>query len=203
VAQKPTYFRDAASLRRWFAKNAGTAPELLVGYMKKGAGVPSITWPESVDEALCVGWIDGVRKRIDERRYQIRFTPRQSGSHWSNVNIRRVAALKKAGRMKAAGLAAFAARSKARSGRASYEQRADAKLSPAAIRQIKRNAAAWKYYGTLPPGYRKMVNWWIISAKKAGTRARRLGILIRACALRRRLDWGAKIIQDRRPQAPR
>ena len=194
MAQKPIYFRDAASLRGWFAKNAGTAPELLVGYMKKGTGVPSITWPESVDEALCVGWIDGVRNRIDDERYQIRFSPRRRGSHWSNINIRRVAALKRAGRMKEAGLAAFAARSKARSGRASYEQRADAKLSPEDIRQIKRNAAAWKYYGTLPPGYRKMVNWWIISARKSETRARRLGILTKACALRRRLDWGAKLI---------
>lgn len=194
MAQKPTYFRDAASLRRWFAKNAGTATELLVGYMKKGTGVASVTWPESVDEALCVGWIDGVRNRIDDERYQIRFSPRRRGSHWSNVNIRRVAALKRAGRMKAAGLAAFAARSKARSGRASYEQRADSKLSPADIRQFKRNAAAWNYYGTLPPGYRKMVNWWIISARKPETRARRLGILIKACALERRLDWGAKLI---------
>jgi uncharacterized protein YdeI (YjbR/CyaY-like superfamily) len=194
VAQKPNYFPDAAALRRWFAKNAGTAPELLIGYMKKGAGVPSVTWPESVDEALCVGWIDGVRNRIDDQRYQIRFTPRRRGSHWSNINIRRVAALKKAGRMKAAGLAAFAARSKTRSGRASYEQRTAAKLPPQDIKQFKRNAVAWNYYGTLPPGYRKMVNWWIVSARKAETRARRLKILIKACALRRRLDWGAKLI---------
>jgi uncharacterized protein YdeI (YjbR/CyaY-like superfamily) len=194
VAQKPNYFPDAAALRRWFAKNAGTAPELLIGYMKKGAGVPSVTWPESVDEALCVGWIDGVRNRIDDQRYQIRFTPRRRGSHWSNINIRRVAALKKAGRMKAAGLAAFAARSKTRSSRASYEQRTAAKLPPQDIKQFKRNAVAWNYYGTLPPGYRKMVNWWIVSARKAETRARRLGILIKACALRRRLDWGAKLI---------
>lgn len=194
MAQKPVFFPNAAALRRWFAKNAATATKLRLGFMKKSTGVASVTWPEAVDEALCVGWIDGVRKRIDDQRYQIRFTPRQRGSHWSNINIRRVTALKRAGRMKAAGLAAFAARSKARSGRASYEQRADAKLSPEDIRQIKRNTAAWKYYGTLPPGYRKLVNWWIIGARKSETRARRLGILIKACALKRRLDWGAKLI---------
>jgi uncharacterized protein YdeI (YjbR/CyaY-like superfamily) len=199
VAQKPIFFANATALRRWFAKHAGTAPELLVGFMKKSTGVASVTWPEAVDEALCVGWIDGVRQRIDDERYQIRFSPRRRGSHWSNINIRRIAALKKTGRMKAAGLAAFAARSKARSGRASYEQRTVAKLPPQDIRQFKRNAVAWKYYDTLPPGYKKMVNWWIISARKAETRARRLGILIKACALRRRLDWGAKLIQGQDP----
>lgn len=162
--------------------------------MKKSTGVASVTWPEAVDEALCVGWIDGVRQRIDDERYQIRFSPRRRGSHWSNINIRRIAALKKAGRMKAAGLAAFAARSKTRSGHASYEQRTAAKLSPQDIKQFKQNAAAWKYYDTLPAGYKKMVNWWIISARKTETRARRLEILIKACALRRRLDWGAKLI---------
>ena len=194
MAQKLIFFPNATALRRWFTKNGATATELRLGFMKRSTGVPSVTWPEAVDEALCVGWIDGVRQRIDDERYQIRFSPRRRGSHWSNVNIRRIAALKKAGRMKAAGLAAFAARSKARSGRASYEQRTAAKLSPQDIEQFKQNAAAWKYYGTLPPGYKKMVNWWIISARKAETRARRLGILIKACALSRRLDWGAKLI---------
>ena len=194
MAQKLIFFPNAATLRRWFTKNAATATELRLGFMKRGTGVASVTWPKAVDEALCVGWIDGVRQQIDNERYQIRFTPRRRGSHWSKINIRRIAALRKAGRMKASGLAAFAARNKSRSGRASYEQRTIAKLSPQDIKRFKRNSAAWKYYGTLPPGYKQMVNWWIISARKAETRARRLGILIKACALRRRLDWGANLI---------
>lgn len=155
--------------------------------MKKGTGVASVTWPEAVDEALCVGWIDGVRHRIDNKRYRIRFTLRRRGSHWSNINIRRVAVLKSAGRMKAAGLAAFAARENSKSGRASYEQRKTAKLSPQDIKVFKRNAAAWTYYGALPPGYRKTVAWWVISAKKSETRAKRLRTLIEACANGRRL----------------
>ena len=194
VSKKSIYFANSTALRRWFARNAATAPELVVGFMKKGTGVASVTWPEAVDEALCVGWIDGVRQRIDDERYKIRFTPRRPGSHWSNINIRRISALKAAGRLKPAGLAAFAARKRSRSGRASYEQQTPVKLSPQETRVFKRNAAAWKYYGTLPPGYRKMVNWWVISGKKAETRARRLAFLISACAQERRLDWAAKLI---------
>ncbi len=194
MTQKPVFFENAKALRRWFAKNAATAPELVAGYMKKGTGTPSISWPESVDEALCVGWIDGVRRRIDDERYQIRFTPRRRGSHWSNINIRRMAELKRAGRMKAAGLAAFAARTKTRSGRAHYEQRTKAKLPPQDIKTIKRNAAAWKYYGSLTPGYLHLVNWWITTARKPETRANRLNMLIRACAEGRRLTWGSRIL---------
>jgi uncharacterized protein YdeI (YjbR/CyaY-like superfamily) len=187
VPQEPVFFANAAALRRWFAKNAVSATELVAGFMKKGVGVPSITWPEAVDEALCVGWIDGVRHRIDDARYRIRFTPRRRGSHWSNINIRRVAALKATGHMKAAGLKAFAARSRAKSGRASYEQRTAAKLSPQDIKEFKRNPAAWKYYGTVPPGYRQKVTWWVASAKKPETREKRLRMLIGACAKGRRL----------------
>jgi uncharacterized protein YdeI (YjbR/CyaY-like superfamily) len=189
MAGKPLYFENAAALRRWFAKNARSATELTVGFMKKGTGVASVTWPQSVDEALCVGWIDGVRHRIDDRRYQIRFTPRKQGSHWSNINIRRVAALRKAGRMKAAGLKAFAARDKARSGQASYEQKSLAKLAPQEIKTFKQDPGAWKYYSSAPPGYRQWVNWWVTSAKKPATRARRLTRLIEYCAAGRRFDW--------------
>ena len=194
MARKPVFFEDAVALRRWLAKNAATAPELVVGYMKKGTSVPSITWPESVDEALCVGWIDGVRRRIDDERYQIRFTPRRKGSHWSNINIRRVAELKKAGRMKTAGLKAFAERDKAKSGRASYEQRTKARLSAQDIKTFRRNAAAWKYYATATPGYRQLVNFWITTARMPETRARRLNTLIHACAEGRRLSWGSRIL---------
>ena len=185
--QEPLFFEDAAALRRWFAKNSATAKVLAVGFMKKGTGVPSITWPEAVDEALCVGWIDGVRHRIDDARYRIRFTPRKPVSHWSNINIRRVAELTKTGRMKGAGLKAFAARSKAKSGRASYEQRSAAKLAQQDIKVFKKSAGAWKYYGTVPPGYRQLVTYWVISAKKPETRDKRLRMLIDACAQGRRL----------------
>jgi uncharacterized protein YdeI (YjbR/CyaY-like superfamily) len=185
--REPLFFENAAALRRWFAKNAATSKVLAVGFMKKGTGVPSITWPEAVDEALCVGWIDGVRHRIDEARYRIRFTPRRPGSHWSNVNIRRVAELGKTGRMKAAGLKAFAARSRAKSGRASYEQRSAAKLAPQDVNLFKKNSDAWKYYGSVPPGYRQLVTYWVISARKADTHDKRLLKLIDACAQGRRL----------------
>jgi uncharacterized protein YdeI (YjbR/CyaY-like superfamily) len=113
MSQEPTYFRNSEALRRWFAKNVATAHELIVGFYKTHTGKPSITWPESVDEALCVGWIDGVRHRIDAERYKIRFTPRKPGATWSAINIKRVAELKAEGRVKPAGLAVFEQRSEA------------------------------------------------------------------------------------------
>lgn len=186
MPQDPLFFADAAALRRWFAKHARTDTVLIVGYMKKGTGAASITWQESVDEALCVGWIDGVRHRIDDERYKIRFTPRKAGSHWSNVNIRRVGLLKAAGRMKAAGLKAFGARTKSRSGRAAYEQRTKAKLSPQDIKAFKQSASAWKFYNALPPGYRQTMIWWVTSARKPETRDKRLSRLIEDCAKGRR-----------------
>jgi len=194
VSLEPVFFEGAKALRRWFAQYARTETVLVVGFMKKGTGVPSITWQESVDEALCVGWIDGVRHRIDDERYKIRFTPRRRGSHWSSVNIRRIAVLKAAGHMKAAGFAAFAVRKNSKSGRASYEQKKPAELSPKDIKEFKRNAAAWTYYDALPPGYKNMVNWWVTGAKKADTHAKRLTTLISACALERRLNQVAKLI---------
>jgi uncharacterized protein YdeI (YjbR/CyaY-like superfamily) len=189
MAGEPVFFGDAAALRRWFAKYARTETVLIVGYLKRSTGVPGITWQESVDEALCVGWIDGVRHRIDEERYRIRFSPRRRGSYWSKVNIRRVAALKAAGRMKAGGLAAFAARKRSQPPRASYEQKGRIELSPSQLREFRRHAAAWKYYRASPPGYRKMVNWWIVSARKPETQDKRLRKLIQACADGRRLGW--------------
>jgi uncharacterized protein YdeI (YjbR/CyaY-like superfamily) len=181
MASEPVYFRSAAELRRWFRKNAATATELVVGYMKKGTGVPSVSWPESVDEALCVGWIDGVRKRVDAKRYRIRFTPRRAGSRWSLVNIRRVRALKAAGRMKPAGLAAFKAR-KAYAATPHYALRGPVPMPREYREALKRDAAAWSYYRACPPSYRKMVNWWVATAKKPETRKRRLERVIDACA---------------------
>lgn len=189
ATRKPTFFPDAQALRRWFSRHAASRRELVVGYMKRATGVASVTWPESVDEALCVGWIDGVRHRIDDRRYQIRFTPRRRGSSWSNVNIRRVAALKKAGRMKASGLAAFAARDRSQPARGSYEQKQRVELAPQQLRELRRHPVAWKYYRAVPPGYRQLVNWWVVHAKRPETQARRLGKLIAACAEGRRLGW--------------
>jgi uncharacterized protein YdeI (YjbR/CyaY-like superfamily) len=189
MPKPPIFFASAGELRRWFARHAKTEKELVVGYIRKGAGSPSVTWPESVDEALCVGWIDGVRRRIDERRYQIRFTPRKPRSHWSLINIRRVKALEAAGRMRAAGRAAFAARDAARTGRGSYEQKKPAKLPPRDLRVMRANPAAWSYYRTLPPGYVRMVSWWILSARKPETRARRLAAFVEKCAARSRFTW--------------
>jgi uncharacterized protein YdeI (YjbR/CyaY-like superfamily) len=185
----PVYFESAAALRRWFARHAKTETELVVGYMKKGTGVPSVSWPESIDEALCVGWIDGVRKRIDDARYQIRFSPRKPRSNWSNINIRRVAALKAEARMKPAGLAAFAARDRRQPPRGSYEQTRPVKLPRKDLERIRANPAAWKYYRTLPPGYLRMCAWWIFSAKRPETRSRRLQAFIARCAARVRFTW--------------
>lgn len=187
MATEPVYFKNPAALRRWFAKHGATASELIAGFMKVGSGVPSITWPESVDEALCVGWIDGVRHRIDDERYKIRFTPRKPGSHWSAVNIKRVAVLQEEGRMTPAGLAAFAHRSESNSAIHSYEQAHTPELEDAHIAQMKAIPAAFAYFETLPPGYRKKVVWWVLSAKQEATRDKRLRTLIDACARQERL----------------
>lgn len=184
---EPTYFRNAAQLRRWFARNAGTADELIVGFMKSGSGQASITWPEAVDEALCVGWIDGVRHRIDDARYRIRFTPRKAGSNWSDVNIRRVAELEAQGRMTPAGREAFARRTESRSRTASYEQPATLEFTAADAKRFSAYPGAWQFYQSLPPGYRKKITWWVVSAKRQETRDKRLDQLIEACACGRRL----------------
>ena len=184
---EPTYFANAAALRRWFKKHAARATELHMGFMKIGTGKPSITWPESVDEALCVGWIDGVRHRVDDERYRIRFTPRRVGSHWSAINIVRMAVLQAEGRMQPAGLAAFARRSVAKSRKASYEQSSTPEFDAAETKQFKRDRAAWNYYAALPVGYKKTVTWWAVSAKQLATRQRRLALLIAACAEAKRI----------------
>ena len=186
AAPSPRFFRDAASLRRWFAAHRAEAPELLLGYWKVGSGKPSVSWPESVDEALCVGWIDGVRRRIDELSYTIRFTPRKSTSIWSAINIARVAALQTAGRMQPAGLAAFSTRRENRSGVYSFEQGA-IELPETYTALLRADPAAWADFQARPPSYRKAAMWWIVSAKQEATRLRRLRVLI-DCGAR-----GAKI----------
>ena len=169
----PTFFRKPEQLRRWFARNHATKTELWVGYYKKDSGKPSITWPESVDEALCVGWIDGVRKSIDGESYKIRFTPRRARSIWSAVNIKRVSELIRESRMQPAGLKAFEARQENRSGIYAYEQRR-AVLEPPYDAVLEKHPAALAFFVAQPPSYRKTVSWHVVSAKKEETRLRRL-----------------------------
>jgi len=176
-AGEPRFFRDAVTLRRWFARHHASANELWLGYWKIGSGRASVTWPESVDEALCVGWIDGVRKRLDEHSYVIRFSPRKASSIWSAVNVKRVAALDAEGRMRDAGLAAFAARRENRVGVYSFEQRSVELPVPYAL-LLKANRQAWAHFEARAPSYRKAVMWWIVSAKQEATRQRRLAQLI-------------------------
>jgi len=185
-APAATFFPTPADFRRWLEKNHAMARELWVGFHKKGSGRPSITWPESVDEALCFGWIDGVRYRIDEASYRIRFSPRQPKSVWSNVNVKRVAVLKRLGRMAPAGLAAFAKADPKRSGVYSFERK-NARLGPAYERKLKANRKAWEFFRSQAPSYRRLAAWYVISAKKEETRAGRLATLIAHCTARRRL----------------
>lgn len=175
---KPRFFATPEKFRVWLAKNHVAKPELLVGFHKKGSGKPSIDWPQSVDEALCFGWIDGVRRNIDEDSYCIRFTPRRARSVWSSINIRRVKVLSKEGRMSAAGLAAYQRRSKDRSAIYAYEQRDTAKLTPAETRLFKAEAGAWVYFSKLAPSYRQKALYWITSSRKPATRQSRLARII-------------------------
>ena len=187
TAVQPRFFADAAELRAWFRAHADEGGELHVGYWKKGTGRPSITWPESVDEALCVGWIDGVRRRLDDDSYMIRFTPRKAGSIWSTVNIARVAELTEQGRMQPTGLAAFERRRSDRSGVYSHEQRAAAALSPEQEAVFRAAPGAWEFFEAQAPSYRRMAVWWVVSAKRADTRDRRLSQLVADSAAGRRL----------------
>jgi uncharacterized protein YdeI (YjbR/CyaY-like superfamily) len=181
-----TFFRTPTALRRWFAKHHASEDVLWVGFHKKESGEPSITWPESVDEALSVGWIDGIRKRIDDQRYTIRFTPRRRGSVWSAINIARVEELMRAGRMQPAGLEAYAARRENRSGIYSYEQRTVDLPEPYAG-VLRTHKPAHAFFTAQPPSYRKLACWFVVSAKKEETRAARLTKLIEMCAAGKRL----------------
>jgi uncharacterized protein YdeI (YjbR/CyaY-like superfamily) len=182
----PRFFPTQSAFRKWLAANHAKSNELSVGFYKKGSGKPSLTWPESVDEALCFGWIDGVRHSIDEDSYKIRFTPRKPSSVWSAVNIRNVERLIKEKRMQPAGLKAFEARKDNRSGIYAYEQRSPELNEPYAG-QFKRNKAAWKFFQAQPPYYRKTMKWWIVSAKQEETRLKRLNKLIEESAKGRRI----------------
>jgi uncharacterized protein YdeI (YjbR/CyaY-like superfamily) len=182
------YFESPAAWRRWLTAHHADTDELWVGFHKRATGKPSLTWPESVDEALCFGWIDGLRKRVDADRYQIRFTPRRPGSIWSAVNVRRVAELTKRKRMRAAGVRAFKARTAAKTAVYSFEQRKAAALPPAYAKTFKADADAWRFFTTQAPSYQRVATWWVISAKQEATQLRRLNILIADSARGRRLD---------------
>jgi len=183
---KPEFFRTATDFRTWLDKNHATATELWVGFYRKDSGKLSITWPESVDQALCFGWIDGIRKRVDGISYQIRFTPRRRGSIWSAINIKRAEELVREKQMRPNGLKAFEARIENKSGIYSYEQRST-ELSEPYAKVLRENKAASNFFKTQPPSYRKMIGWWIVSAKKEETRLARLAKLISESAKGKRL----------------
>ena len=170
---KPKFFSSPSDFRQWLEKNYHTASELLVGFHKKSSGKKSVTYAEALDEALCFGWIDGVRKSLNETSYTIRFTPRKPKSIWSNVNVRHVERLKKEGRMHAAGLEAYEKRDPERTGIYAFEN-APHTLSPAYEKKFRQNKKAWKFFEEQPPGYKKLMIFRIMSGKKEETRLRRL-----------------------------
>ena len=182
-----TFFETADEFLAWLEKHGALKAELAVGYYKRGTGRGSMSWPESVDAALCFGWIDGVRKRIDEHTYQIRFTPRKPQSIWSAINVERVRVLTAEGRMREGGLKAYSHRREDKSKIYSYEQKKAAKLEPADEARFRKAKTAWEFFEAQPPGYRHQMIWRITSAKQPETRARRLDALIKASQERRRL----------------
>jgi uncharacterized protein YdeI (YjbR/CyaY-like superfamily) len=195
---EPTFFATPDEFRAWLDAHHATETEVLVGFHKKGSGRPSITWPESVDQALCFGWIDGVRRRIDDDSYSIRFTPRKARSTWSAINVKRFGELTDLGLVRPAGAAAFERRSEDRTGIYSYERREAAELEPAMVERFKAHARAWTWFEAQPPWYRRTATHWVISAKKPETRDRRLQRLIEDSAagrtvppLTRTTDGGA------------
>lgn len=175
---QPVFFPTPAEFRTWLEERHHVAAEVWVGFYKKGSGRPSITWPEAVDQALCFGWIDGVRKGVDEFSYAIRFTPRKRRSTWSAVNIRRVEELAQLGLMHPAGLARFAERAPERSAIYAYEQGDRAVFDDEMEKRFRENAIAWEFFSAQPPWYRRTATWWVVSAKREETRQKRLTTLI-------------------------
>jgi uncharacterized protein YdeI (YjbR/CyaY-like superfamily) len=178
ISPQPKFFATLADWRAWLEKHHTDTEELWVGFFKRDSGRPSITWPESVDGALCFGWIDGVRHGIEEISYKIRFTPRKPKSTWSAINIKRVKELTRLNLVHPAGLAAFEKRDRDRSAIYSYEQRKTADLPPACEKQFRANRKAWTYFQSQPPWYQRTSTYWVISAKKEETKLKRLKTLI-------------------------
>ncbi len=185
--EAPRYFATARAFRAWLERHSDVAEALVVGFYKVGTGRQSVTWSDAVDEALCFGWVDAGRHRIDDASYTIRFTPRRRGSTWSAVNIAKARALTEAGRMRPAGALAFARRTEKKSRTYSYEQASEPELTAEEQRRFGENGVAWAYFVKQAPGYRKQVLWWVVSAKRPTTRASRLTSLIEASAGGRRL----------------
>jgi uncharacterized protein YdeI (YjbR/CyaY-like superfamily) len=180
------YFRTASDFRRWLAVHHATARELLVGFYKKASGRPGISYKDAVDEALCFGWIDGIKKRVDDHRYTHRFTPRKAGSIWSLINTNRVKELIALGRMAKPGLEVFARRDPKKTGIYSFERQAstfDAGLE----RAFKKSAAAWSFFRAQPPGYQRLMTFYVMSAKQQATRERRLAVLVKSSAEGKRI----------------
>jgi len=175
---KPRFFPAPEDFRGWLEEHHENESELLVGFYKKASGKPSVTWAEAVDEALCFGWIDGVRRARDETSYTIRFTPRKPSSTWSRVNLARVEELSRQGRMRPAGLRAFARREESNTGIYSYERRAAAELPDEFEREFRADDRAWSFFESQPPWYRRTSVYWVVSAKREETRRRRLATLI-------------------------
>jgi uncharacterized protein YdeI (YjbR/CyaY-like superfamily) len=186
------FFKSPADFRVWLERHHASMTELWVGYYKKDSGRPSMTCPESVDEALCFGWIDGIRKRVDDISYTIRFTPRRPRSIWSAVNIKRVGELKRLGRMRPAGAKAFEARTENRSGVYAYEQRKP-ELEEPDREKLRQNEEAWRFFQAQTASYRKAASWWVLSAKKEETRLKRLDKLIEDSARGRTLPQYTRV----------
>jgi uncharacterized protein YdeI (YjbR/CyaY-like superfamily) len=179
---KPMFFATPEEFRAWLAEHHETESELIVGFHKKGSGRPSITWPEAVDQALCFGWIDGVRRGIDDTSYSNRFTPRTPRSTWSAVNVKRMKELIEQGLVAPAGLAAFERRADDRTAIYSYEQRRNAKLDSDQEHRLRADERAHAFFESQPPSYRRAAIHWVTSAKKPETREKRLAQLIECSA---------------------
>lgn len=202
---RPRFFDAPADFRAWLERNHQDSQELLLGFHKRGSATQGITYPEALDEALCFGWIDGVRRRLDGDRYTIRFTPRRARSKWSLVNIRRAHELIQEGRMAAPGLAAFERRDEKKSRLHAYEARSRP-LSPAYQQRFQGNAQAWSFFQSQAPWYRRTTSYWVMSAKKEETRVRRLAALIECCGRGERVPVvgkaGPKESSSRTPTEP-
>jgi uncharacterized protein YdeI (YjbR/CyaY-like superfamily) len=182
VSADALFFSSPSEFRAWLEGHHETAAELWVGYYKKATGKPTMTWSEAVDEALCFGWIDGKLQRIDEERHRQRFTPRRPNSNWSAINIAKVAELRKQGRMTPAGEAAFAARREDRSAVYSYERRHEAAFDAEQDAEFRANETAWAWFSDQSQSYRQLATFWVVSAKRPETRARRLATLVECSA---------------------
>jgi uncharacterized protein YdeI (YjbR/CyaY-like superfamily) len=177
---EPTFFATQAKFRLWLKKHHDSVDELWIGFYKKASGKPSITYKEALDESLCYGWIDGVKKRVDDEVYVQRFTPRKAQSHWSDVNINRVNELTELGLMARAGVAAFERRTKKNTGKYSYENR-PRELEPAHEARFKKNQKAWAFFQALAPGYRRTLVWYVVSAVREETQSKRLDQIVAQC----------------------